>query len=116
MSYAMDSDFYPAQILRVHFSEGDQYQGRPLYEAMVEKCRELGIAGATVFRGLEGYGESGALHRAHLMARDQPIVMNIVDRAENIARLIPVLEEMLDTGLLAVSPVVIRRVEQSTAG
>jgi len=49
---------YPAKLLRIHISEGDRFQGQPLYEAIVAKCRELKIGGATVFRGLEGYGES----------------------------------------------------------
>ena len=48
-----------AKLLRLHFCESDRYHGKPLYEAIVDRCRELQIAGATVFRGLEGYGEMG---------------------------------------------------------
>ena len=59
------------------------------------KCREMKIAGATVFRGLEGYGETGEMHRAHVVGHDQPILISIVDTAENIARLIPVIEQMM---------------------
>jgi PII-like signaling protein len=95
----------PAKLLRIHFSESDRYQGKPLYEAIVEKCRELSIAGATVFRGLEGYGESAEIHRHHLVVHDQPIVVTIIDSEENIQRLVPVLEEMVDTGLIAISDV-----------
>jgi PII-like signaling protein len=73
---------------------------RPLYEAIVEKCREMKIAGATVFRGLEGYGETGEMHRAHLVRHDQPILISIVDTAENIACLAPVIEQMMDTASL----------------
>ena len=70
------------------------------------------IAGATVFRGLEGYGETAEMHKSHLTRRDQPIVISIVDSADNLARLAPVVEEMMDTGLLAVSDVRVVRVQK----
>ena len=94
---------YPARLLRIHISEGDRFQGKPLYEAIVTKCRELKIAGATVFRGLEGYGESAEMHRSHLSRHDQPILISIVDSAENLGRLVPVVEEMLEDGLIVIS-------------
>jgi len=102
-----------AKLLRLHFSEADRYEGKPLYEAVVDRARQLGIAGATVFRGVEGYGETAEMHRAHLLRRDQPIVVTIVDTAENIARLIPELEAMMDTGLIATSDVECIRIERS---
>src|ERR1041385_4307465 len=95
----------PAKLLRIHLSEYDRDHGRPLYEAIVDKCRELKIAGATVFRGLEGYGETAEIHRNHLLSHDLPIVINIVDSAENVERLLPVLEQMMHTGLIAISDV-----------
>lgn len=101
-----------AILLRVHISETDRYHDRPLYEAIVAKCRELQIAGATVFRGLEGFGETGAMHRASLMHHEQPIIITIVDTAENIERLIPVIEPMMQTGLLAQSEVMMLRVQK----
>ena len=67
---------------------------KPLYEAIVEKCRELKIAGATVYRGLEGYGDTAEIHRSHILTHDLPIVIQIVDSAENIQRLLPVVEEV----------------------
>jgi PII-like signaling protein len=73
------------------------------------------IAGATVFRGLEGYGETGEMHRAHLVRHDQPILISIVDTAENIARLAPVIEQMMDTGVLAESDVQVVRVQKNLA-
>jgi hypothetical protein len=106
---------YPARLLRIHISEGDRFQGKPLYEAIVTKCRELKIAGATVFRGLEGYGESAEMHRSHLARHDQPILISIVDSAENLGRLVPVVEEMMDTGLIAVSDVQVTRVQKKVA-
>jgi len=106
---------YPARLLRIHISEGDRFQGKPLYEAIVAKCRELKIAGATVFRGLEGYGESAELHRSHLARHDQPILISIVDSIDNLGRLVPVVEEMMDTGLIAVSDVQVVRVQKKVA-
>jgi PII-like signaling protein len=102
-----------ARILRIHTSETDRYQGKPLYEAIVAKCRELKIAGATVFRGLEGYGETAEMHRAHLIRHEQPIVIVIVDTAENLERLIPVVEQMMNTGVLASSEAAMIRVQKA---
>jgi PII-like signaling protein len=101
-----------AKLLRVHFGEGELYQGRPLYEAMVQRCRELGIAGATVLRALEGYGETAEIHRRHLAGKDQPIVVIIVDTEQNLDRLIPELEGMIDTGMIVTSDVECIRVEK----
>ena len=101
-----------AKLLRLHFGESDQYKGKPLYEAIVNRCKELKIAGATVFRGLEGYGETAEIHRHHLIRKDQPIVVTIVDTAENLGRLIPEVEEMMDTGMIATSDVVCVRIEK----
>jgi PII-like signaling protein len=102
----------PAKLLRIHISESDRYGRKPLVEAIIAKCRELKIAGATVFQGLEGFGDSAELHRAHLVRHDQPIVIAIVDTAENLGRLVPAVEEMLDTGVLATSDVEMIRVER----
>jgi PII-like signaling protein len=104
------------KILGIHISEADRYREKPLYEAIVEKCRELHIAGATVFRGLEGYGETGELHTAHLVWHEQPIVIAIVDSAESLARLVPAVEEMMYTGLIAESDVRVTRVERNSPG
>jgi hypothetical protein len=86
-----------------------------LYEAIVNKCREMKIAGATVFRGLEGYGETAEMHKYHLTRHDQPILISIIDTAENLASLAPVVEEMMDTGLIAISEVLVVRVQKKAA-
>jgi len=101
-----------AKLLRLHFGEGDRHKGKPLYEAIVSRCLELKIAGATVFRGLEGFGETAEIHRHHLVRKEQPIVVTIVDTEENLARLIPEVEEMMDTGMIATSDVEYMRMER----
>jgi PII-like signaling protein len=103
-----------AKLLRIHFGEDDKWQGKPLYEAIVNKCRELDIAGASVFRGIEGYGASSLIHKAHLLrSSDRPIMVSVIDTEENIKRLLPALDEMVDEGLIAMSEVeVIRYVHQ----
>jgi PII-like signaling protein len=102
----------PAKILRIHLCEGDKYKDKPLYEAILSKCREMKISGATVFRGLEGYGETAEIHRHHLMTHDQPIVIVIVDVQENIDRLTPAVEEMMKTGVIGISDVEMIRCEK----
>ncbi len=104
-----------AKMIRIHFGEDDKWQGRPLYQAIVEKCRELDIAGATVFRGIEGYGASTRIHRKHLLSfsSDLPVMVSVIDSEEKIQRLLPELEQMVDEGLIAVSNVeVIKYVHQ----
>lgn len=105
----------PAKILRLHFCEHDRYHGRPLYEAVVDKCRDMKIAGATVYRGVEGYGQTAEIHRSGMLAHHHPIVVTVVDSAENIARLLPVVEEMMDKGLIAMSDVEVIRIHKSAA-
>lgn len=107
--------YQPAKLMRLHFSEHHRYKGKPLYEAIVQKCLELKIAGTTVLRGLEGYGGMAQIHRSHILTHDLPIVVTIVDSAENIDRLAPIVEEMMDTGLIAVSDVQIKRIQKSKA-
>ena len=108
--------YQPAKLLRLHFTEHDRFRSKPLYEAIVEKCRELKIAGATVFRGLEGYGDTAEIHRSHVMRHDLPIVVQIVDSPENIERLLPVVEEMMDKGVIAISEVSTRRIQKAMSG
>jgi hypothetical protein len=103
-----------AKMLRIHFGEDDKWHDKPLYEAIVIKCRELDIAGATVFRGIEGYGASTLIHKKHLLrSSDRPIMVSVIDTEEKIRSLIPALDEMVDEGLIAMSEVeVIRYVHQ----
>ena len=96
-----------AQMVRIHFGEDDKWNEKPLYRAIVEKCRELDLAGATVFRGIEGYGASTLIHRSHLLSfsPDAPIMVSVIDSDENIQKLLPILDEMVSEGLIAMSEV-----------
>lgn len=107
------NEYQAAKMVRLHLTERDRYQGKPLYEAIVEKCREMKIAGATVFKGLEGFGDTAEIHRSQILKHDLPIVVQIVDSAENIQRLLPVVEGMLDKGLIAISDVNVMRVRKA---
>lgn len=102
----------PGQLVRIHLGEHDQRDGRPLYEVILERCRSAGMAGATVYRGIEGYGASSLIHRPHLFGRssDAPIVVTIVDTAAKVQAFLPVLDELLDEGLIAISNVELLRV------
>jgi uncharacterized protein len=107
-----------AKMLRIHFGEDDKWHNKPLYEAIVMKCRELDIAGATVFRGIEGYGASTLIHKRHMLRRssDCPIMVSVIDTEDKIRTLLPALDEMVDEGLIAMSEVeVIRYVHQEGA-
>jgi len=100
-------DQFQARMLRVHFGEGHKWQGKPLHEAIVEKCRELGLAGATVYRGIEGFGASTRIHHAShwTFSKDAPMMLTIIDTEEKIALLLPHLDAMVDEGLIASSTV-----------
>ena len=106
-------NYQTAKLLRLHFTERDRYRDKPLYEAIVEKCLEMKIAGATVFRGLEGYGDTAEIHRSHMLTHDLPIIVQIVDSEERIAHLLPVVEDMMDKGLIAISDVSVMRVQKA---
>ena len=91
------------KLLELHVAESDQFDGRPLYEAIVAKCRELSLSGVSVFRGLEGYGPTGEIRR-------QPVAILIADQPEVIERAMPSLEAMMGQRLIAVSDIAMKRV------
>jgi uncharacterized protein len=104
-------DQFQARMLRIHFGEGDKWQGKPLHETIVAKCMELGMAGATVYRGIEGYGASTRIHHAShwKLSKDAPIMLTVIDREEQIEKLIPHLDAMVEEGLVAMSRVEVIR-------
>lgn len=89
-------------LLRVFAGESDRFEGKPLHEAIVQKVRELGLAGATVLRGTEGFGANSVVHKAALleMSSDMPIVIEIADAKEKIELLLPHLETMVQEGMV----------------
>lgn len=95
------------QLLRIYVGEGDRWHHRPLYEAIVRKARELGLAGATVLRGPMGYGAGSHMHTAKILrlSEDLPTVIEIVDQPEAIQRLLPHLDEMVAEGLVTLENV-----------
>ena len=98
---------FQARMLRIHFGEADKWRGKPLREAIVSKCMELGIAGATVYRGIEGYGASSRIHHASpwRFSRDAPIMLTVIDTEDRIEKLIPHLDSMVEEGLIDISRV-----------
>jgi PII-like signaling protein len=86
------------KLLRIFVGESDRYRGRPLYEAIVLTARELGIAGATVWRGIEGYGAGSRIHTAKILrlSEDLPILIEIVDTEEKILAALPQLDAMME--------------------
>jgi uncharacterized protein len=97
----------PARRVRVYIGESDQWHGKPLYTAIVERCRREGLAGATVLRGIESYGANSRIHTARILrlSEDLPVVVDIVDRAERIAVLLPILDEMVSEGLITLEEI-----------
>jgi len=95
------------KLLRIFVGESDRWHHRPLYEAIVLKARELGLAGATVLRGPMGFGANSHLHTAKILrlSLDLPIVIEIVDTEEKIRLLLPALDEMVLDGLVTLEDV-----------
>jgi len=95
------------KLLRIFIGESDRWHHQPLYEAIVLKARELGLAGATVLRGPMGFGASSRLHTAKILrlSMDLPLVIEMVDTEEKINLLLPHLDEMVQEGLVTLEDV-----------
>jgi PII-like signaling protein len=98
-------------LLRVFLGEADRWEGRPLYEAVVLKAREVGLAGATVLRGLMGYGAHSRLHTAKVLrlSEDLPMIVEIVDTEEKLQAFLPWLDEAVGEGLVTLERVRVLR-------
>ncbi len=96
-----------AELLRIFIGEDDKFEGRPLYEAIVEEARERNLAGATVLRGYLGFGAHSRLHTAKILriSEDLPMVIEIVDAPEKIADFIPKLDTMIQEGLVTLEKI-----------
>ncbi len=97
----------PGKLLRIFIGESDRWHGRPLFEAIVARAREKGLAGATVLRGQAGFGAHSRVHTANILrlSTDLPIVIEIVDRAERIDAILPELDAMVGEGLITLEDV-----------
>ncbi len=93
-----------AKLLRIFIGETDKWKGKPLYEAIVLLARERGMAGATVLRGIMGFGPSSRIHSAKILrlSEDLPILIEIVDKSERIEALLPDLDMMIRDGLVTI--------------
>ncbi len=98
------------KLLRIFIGESDKYKGQPLYEWIVLKARDRGMAGATVLRGLEGYGAHSRLHTAKILrlSSDLPIVVEIVDTENKIESFLPLIDDAIGEGLATVERVEVR--------
>ena len=104
------------KLLRIFVGESDRWHHRPLYEAIVLKARELGLAGATVLRGPMGFGANSHLHTAKILrlSLDLPMVIEIVDTEEKIRLLLPALDEMVLDGLVTLEDVQVLKYRANT--
>ena len=94
-------------LLRIFFGESDKHNGKPLYEQIVLKARELHLAGATVIRGIMGFGADSRMHTAKILrlSEDLPVIIEIIDTEENLNKLIPYLDETVKEGLITLEKV-----------
>ena len=94
-------------LMRIHIGESDKWQGKPLYKAIVELLRHEGFFGATVLRGVGGYGSASIYHTDKILrlSQDLPIVIEVVEYAERIEKLLPKLDEMVGGGLITLEKV-----------
>jgi len=106
------------KLVRVFIGESDTWHGKPLYQAIVERVREEGLAGATVVRGIEGFGADSRLHTSRILrlSEDLPVVIEIVDTEEQIARVLPLLDEMVGEGMVTLERVEIIAYRGKEAG
>jgi len=96
-----------AELLRIFIGESDKYEGRPLYEKIVDLAREQGLAGATVLRGTLGFGAHSHMHSAKILrlSEDLPMVIEIVDKPQKIERFVPLLDGMIQEGLVTLESI-----------
>ena len=109
-----------AKLLRVFIGEADKFHGEPLYDAIVKKLRMMDIAGATVYRGILGYGAKGHQHKMSFfhVSRDLPIMVTVIDTAEKITAAAEAIEDIVEDGLIVISEADIVRLihSQPTTG
>ncbi len=94
-------------LMRIHIGESDKWHGRPLYEAIVELLRREGFSGATVLRGVAGFGSASRIHTDKILrlSQDLPIVIEVVESEDRIEKLLPQLDQMVGGGLITLEKV-----------
>ena len=94
-------------LLRIFVGESDRHGHRPLYESIVLQAREAGLAGATVLRGVMGFGKHSVLHTAKILrlSEDMPMIIEIVDSLDNIEKFLPVFDDLIKDGLVTIEKV-----------
>jgi PII-like signaling protein len=94
-------------LVRIFIGESDKIDGKPLYQALVEKLRQEQISGATVLRGILGYGARSIIHTANILqlSHDLPVIIEVVDTQENIDRVLPHIESVIGDGLITMEKV-----------
>jgi PII-like signaling protein len=104
-----------ARLMRIYMGESDRWEGEPLYQAIVNRLRVMGIAGATVYRGILGYGVKGHTHKGGRLpfSRDLPVMISVVDAAEKLAQAIDQIEAMMVDGIIVLSDVDVIRLVRS---
>lgn len=109
-----------AKLLTIYIGENDHFRHRPLYKVIVEKLKEQGLKGATVLRGIEGYGRKSRIHTASILrlSEDLPIVIEVIDEEERIKSILPMIEETVTEGLVTLTDVdiIAYRPEEGTEG
>ncbi len=96
-----------AKLVRIFLGESDRWKGQPLYVAIVEEMRKAGLAGATVFKGVLGFGAHSVVHAARIvdLSSDLPIVIELVDSEEKVAAFLPTLDTMVAEGLVTLEKI-----------
>ncbi|SFL99021.1 DUF190 domain-containing protein [Halanaerobium salsuginis] len=95
------------KILKIYIGETDKWKHEPLYHALIKKFKEKGMAGATVIQGIEGFGLNSRIKTAHILqlSEDLPLVIEVVDQAEKIEKILPEIKEMVTEGLVTIEDV-----------
>ena len=100
-------DIFKGKLIRIFISENDKHSGRPLYEAIVDKAFKMGLAGATVLRGVLGFGSHNKVHTAKILrlSEELPIIIEIVDDNEKIDRFVSEIDPMINGGIITVEKI-----------
>lgn len=105
-----------SKLIRIFIGEDDRYENKPLYEAIVEMVRKEGLAGATVLKGVLGFGAKSRIHTSKILrlSEDMPMVIEIVDKPERIEKILPLIDKMIGEGLVTIEDIEVMIYRHST--